>query len=221
MLVTWPTDPPGKAPSHSVSYSSHLADVAAQQRAASINGVNAAQATSAAQVKAAQAPAGPQKGIYYPETTDANGVTTLAPPPAAAPVFAPDGAYNDAIALAQKNYTDSIAQLEQQKTQTQYDYGFDDTTNPFSEVNNLKKQYTQQGQYITNSLGAAGQGNSGAYGAEQLNSATNHDKATAALRAAYTTALNNIGNQETTAGNTQTASKLAAYQAAMARQGIT
>lgn len=216
-LYRWPTDPPGKAPSHTIAYSAHQSDLGGGL-------AGAAQGIAGA---AANVPFGPPKGISYPEATDANGTTTLASQPGnagagapAAPVFAPDAAYNDALALAQKNYTDSMANLGQAKTQTQYDYGFDDTSNPFSKVNELKKQYTQQAGYLKNSLGNQGQSFSGVRGTELLGNSTNQDTANAALREAYNNALNNITQQQTAAANAQSAAGLTAYQAAMARQGV-
>lgn len=196
----------------------------AQQRAAlGAQQAHAQAAHTAARQAAAAPPKGipaapaPPKGVPRPGSVGVPATTPAAP---AAPQFSPDSGYNDALSLAHRQYLNTIGGLDTAERTTRYDYGFDDPTNPFSRVNDLKRDFLMKGNYIGNLAAASGQLYSGSRQNSLNVNNRNQDESYAALQAAYRAALDQISGQRTGAGNAEEAASLQAFQEAMARQGI-
>ena len=199
----WPDGSAG----HSISWNTHLQHVAAKGGSQGVANTLRGQGLNAFTPTAAN--------IFA-----AHPVGGEAPAAPAAPTFVPDAAYNDALAIAHQNYVNALGGLDTQEAQTKYDYGFDNPANPFSKVNELKRQYLNQGRYIGNSLGARGQLYSSARTKALAANSRNQDKDYANLRLAYDRLLGQIGAQRTADGTAEQQAKLQALADAMSRQGV-
>jgi hypothetical protein len=179
-------------------------NIAASNAAAAFVGVPAQQQTPAA-------PAAPaaQAAPAQPE------------PPPTPRVFVPDSIYNDKVGLANRNFTDTNAALDTDESRTKYDYGFDDTSNPFARAQESKRRYLMAGAGITNSLASRGQLFSGLHQSLLDENTRSSDKDLASLRAAYAAELDRIKRQRTGATTTRDEATLGAYTDAMQRQGVT
>ena len=213
MAYRWPTDPPGKLAAHSISYQTHLQHLGDQGGGAAIANSLRGRGLNMFTPQVARAMA---SAAGLPANTGLPGAAPVAP----APTFAPDVAYNDALAIAHQNYVNALGGLDTQEAQTKYDYGFDNPANPFSKVNELKRQYLNQGRYIGNSLGARGQLYSSARTKALAANSRNQDKDYANLRLAYDRLLGQIGAQRTADGTAEQQAKLQALADAMSRQGV-
>jgi hypothetical protein len=240
----WPTDPPGKKPSHSISYEQHLnnASKAQQERQRQQN----AERQAAAQKGGAQVPilpqGVPQKGTPTPISPTGDGNTQTGGPmaggnvgpmavpapggpagpgaPAPPPAWAPDSGYNDAVGLARRKYEAAIGQADTDERTTKFEFGFDDPTNPWSRVNEAKRQFLNRGAAITGGLGARGHLYSGVHQARRDSNRRLEDQNMAGMRAQYQARLDALAARRTGAKTTQEEDELRARLESMARQGV-
>lgn len=124
--------------------------------------------------------------VYQPPQGGMSGFsTTVAPPP-----FYGDLAQNDAAALNNLNNTN--ASLDYQTGQVKQEFGFEDTSNPFSRARLLERTYKQAQARNTNSYAAAGQLYSGALGRAQKTAKFSYDANYDATKRQYENLLNQI-----------------------------
>lgn len=208
---------PGGSRGHSISYQQREAERAAaereRQRAAQQDAINSARAN-----------AGPAKGIPWPGGSSAasGGVTPSAPEPAPSPrapfQWNPDSIYNDTVGLNQRRYEQAIGSLDDTERKTKFEYGFEDPTNPFSRVGELKRGFLALGKSSQTSLNSRGMLYSGANLRSIARNKRNEDQANASLRQAYEAALESIRQQRLNAKTSQEQADLAARQASFDRQ---
>jgi len=177
--------------------------------------------------KGLDTPYGPPKGldtIGTPAPGEAPGPAgppapgeAPAPPPR---VWAPDSGYNDAVGLAKRRYEGTIGELDTAERTTKFEYGYDDPTNPFSRVGEMKRAYLNRGKSITGNLAARGQLYSGYHQAKQASNQRAQSKDAAALRQAYDAALDAIRGRRVRAGVEREEGELGARNESMARQGV-
>lgn len=120
-----------------------------------------------------------------------------APTPPATPTF--DAPYYNDVGLADRTRDARLADISDQERKTKFEYGFDDPTNPFSRINELKRMYLNAGTGLTNNLAVAHQSNTGAAQAKKTNLARRQDVDTTRLRASYQDALNRLASARTEA----------------------
>lgn len=146
------------------------------------------------------------------------GLATPAPAPAlapAAPTF--DSSYYNDTGLSNRSYESRIADIDQQERAVKFDFGFDDPTNPFSRIAELKRRYLQQGQRTTAGLAAGGHLYSSSHQNEQAFNRRNEEGDTSRLRSAYQNALNSLAAARTQAGIDRDSANNAAYEAWLGR----
>jgi hypothetical protein len=143
-----------------------------------------------------------------------------AAPPAAPPTWQPDSGYNDAVALAKRRFEGTIGDLDTEGRQTEFEYGFNDPTNPFSRVNEAKRDFLTKGKQITGGLANRGNLYSGVHQARLDVNRRNEDKNMAAMRAAYQARLDSIRSRRTGAQTTREEEELRARIESMGRQGV-
>jgi hypothetical protein len=145
----WPTDPPGKAASHSISWQEHQRHLARRRRRAT------PRSPAPSPAPRRPAPAEP----------------SLAPQP-----LPPDPGLEDARLSALRNIQLGAGESAWQQGQLQRDSGFDASGNlitagadynPFSQAMQLQDSWKQSKLGTTTGYAAQGQQNSGAYGRAQ------------------------------------------------------
>jgi hypothetical protein len=178
---TWPTDPPGKPPSHSISWQQHWED---------------------------QGRTGPAKGL--PSSTVQYGSTPSLPAPdgsnggaaaAAANLPAPQPPDpNLELQKLQGGFTQSLAtgEANYQRGQAAYNYGYNadgsvNTANPYNQANLLQRNYQISKLGTMNGLAAQGQLYSGAMANAQGANDFNYSSASNALQNQAQNAYHTIG----------------------------
>lgn len=147
---------------------------------------------------------------------------TYQPPAAAAapaaPVWAPDSGYNDAVAMAKRRYEGTIGGLDAEERETNFAYN--DPTNPFNRINEAKRIFLQRGKAITGGLASRGQLYSGVHQARLDVNRRNEEKDAASAKAEYEKRLADIRSRRTTAQTSREEEELRARLESMARQGV-
>lgn len=205
----WPNGTSG----HSISWQDHLNHLFASGDLGSLK------ADLARFGPAANAPKPPGTVIAGAPATAAQ-VVQARQAAAPAPTFVPDAAYSNAIAGINDAYTNTVGGLNTQQTNLISDYGFDSSADPFSKVNELKRNYLNQGHYIGNSLAAQGQ----LYSSARTKALASNDRKEsvdyAALRKEYDRTLASLRQQILGAGTTRDQATAAALADAMSREGV-
>lgn len=169
MPFRWPTDPPGKPPSHSISWQTH------QQH---LN-----QGSSGLPPRL-QVPAGTNTG-----PGPGGGSGTPAAPPFDAELEARRTAANQ-----RRTTLLSDADVDLQQTSQEYGFGYNpatgqaggfDPTNPFSQAALLMKARKERDQGENTSFAASGQLYSGAYGAAKKETGVQYDRGYDTLRRGF------------------------------------
>lgn len=156
----WPTDPPGKKPSHSIPWSQHI-----QNSGYGVTGQLGPQGRNAL-----APPSAPGEVPYNP----VKGITGNNPAPVIAPVQPFDPYLASTTLAAQRNVGLADADAAWAQGQLQRSSGFDAAGNlvaagtkdfnPFSQAQLLQDEYRRSQAGTLNSYAAMGQYNSGAYG---------------------------------------------------------
>ena len=119
-------------------------------------------------VKPAGAPPSTFGAVSTPTATTAPPVAGVAQnptPPVSTPpappqaVSAPplDPSYDSRLGVINREYGDTLAELQNRETQTRQEYGLDDPTNPYSRAALLQKTYENRNRGTVNSMAARGQ----------------------------------------------------------------
>jgi len=168
--------------------------------------------------KGIPAPPGPPKGIPWPGGASDAPAPPAPPPPK--PTWAPDSGYNDAVGLNKRRYEGTTGELDTAERTTKFDYGYDDPTNPFSRVGEMKRAYLGRGKQITGNLAARGQLYSGYHQAKQASNQRAESKEAAALRRAYDAEIERIRRGRTRAQIEREEADIGARNESMSRQGV-
>jgi hypothetical protein len=147
--------------------------------------------------------------------------TAPAAPAPAPPVWSPDSGFNNDVDFAQRQFDQGNADINTDESKIKYEFGFDDPTNPFSRVNEAKKQFLANARRTGTVFGSMN-GNTGIFSganarAIQRNT-DNEARGNAALRAAYAAALEGIRRRRTDANFGLEEAKRVAYQNSYGRQ---
>ena len=195
---------PGSSGCHSISWQQH------------VRNVHDAQVQRIAQQGANNGNPGLQANLAAQPGQAVVGAT----PAPAPPVWSPDSGYNNEVDVSQRAHDRVIGALNDQERTTKYDYGYDDPTNPFSRVNELKRNFLANGLRVGNGLAAIGQGLSGARQRAISRNQRNESAANAQLRAAYEAALSSLKAQRGSADTALEEARLQALTNSMSRQGF-
>lgn len=216
-LHRWPTDPKGKAPAHTISWSAHQAHLKANANPA----------------KKGEVKVSTPNGFIPVSEWDFNGGggtagVETAPEPVA-PGLLPlpvDAAYDDEIAGHQKTRDDTITGLGGARTRGLLDYGFTedpatkalafDPNNPFSRAALLKKNFDVSRNATGQQMGAGGQLYAGSFQTAQDSINRNQLGSEDTLQKSLTGFLANNSNAVTNTGNQY---EFNAARAAAARTG--
>lgn len=211
-LYRWPTDPPGKAPAHTITYEQHKRN-SGLGGAGSVPG--AAGGAINALVSKQVAPAGytPEQIQTITNITKGGTVFPTVPipgPAATQPAQPPvNPALDGLIAGIDKDRDTTVGQLEARRPQVLADYGYKatgygsdgaalgltfDASNPFSKAALLLRNYNQQQAGTKNSMAARGQLFSGAFLRGKRENEFGYQRGDDAIKKALTGALVGIGS---------------------------
>lgn len=132
--------------------------------------------------------------------------------------FTPDSGYNDTLALNKKRYDDRLTNIGTDETKTKFDFGFDDPTNPFSRVTEMKRQFLAKSKGDATSINSRGMTLSGANLRLLDRNKRSADKGGQDLRNAYEAALEALRRQRVAAGTDKEGQDLGAWQDSYNRQ---
>lgn len=170
-LVRWPTDAPGKAPSHTKSWAAHQQSMASGIKGDGVVGING-KAVTPEQWRSGELLDALLGKVKPPEPPAA---VETAPPPVE-PGLLPlpvDASYDNDIEGYRRTRDDTQAGLTGDRTRGLLDYGFNedpttkalafDPNNPFSRASLLKKQYDIGRASTGQQMSSGGQLYAGAY----------------------------------------------------------
>lgn len=173
MAYRWPTDPPGKKPSHSISWASHQSHMGTQGTYGSQQGSLGSQGNKAANVA----------------TQQTNNSIIVGPPPFDAELEARRSAANQRRTTLLADSNVDIKQASQE-----YGFGFNmatgaiggfDPTNPFSQAALLMKARKERDKGENTSYASQGQFGSSAYAAAKKETGYQYDKGYDTLRRGF------------------------------------
>jgi hypothetical protein len=128
-----------------------------------------------------------------------------------------DAQYESEVAQHNQDYRDSTANLAAQENNTIGQYGFDDTSNPFSRAKMLQSAFDQAKQRTWNSAAAAGQGYSGSTSAAISGDQSAFNQDYSNLRSEYDQARSDLNMQGAQNQRNQQAAILSSKASALER----
>lgn len=142
------------------------------------------------------------------------------PPPPEPRVWAPDSIYSDQTAYNERAYQDALTDIGTDERNVEYQFGYNDPTNPFNRVNELKRDFLSRGRGVTNALAARGQLFSGAHQRGLANNLRAEAEANAALRQQYDALIEDLKRRTRAAGTAREEANLNALNDSKTRQGL-
>jgi hypothetical protein len=181
MAYRWPTDPKGKAASHTITWDAHQANLKTNANPAKPGEVKISTPNGFTPVS--EWDFGYGKGVLHPPGADSTGAPAAAAAPApisnATTPLPVDAAYDAQMAALDKTRTSDLAAVTGDRTRGLGEYGFTesafdpatqtmgalafDPNNPFSKAALLKKSYDTGRASTGQSMASRGQLYSGAY----------------------------------------------------------
>lgn len=117
-----------------------------------------------------------------------------------------DPAFEADRAQIEKQRRDALDDVAKRTQSTEQEYGFADTSNPFSRLNELTAGFERLRRFTSAQMGAGGYGYDGSYTATQDSNSQGHLRDRDSLQRAYSAAKSGLTNEGLAAENNYTSS---------------